>query len=286
MLTEAPPLQTLPPPPRPFTPRVRRRAWAEPHVRFWWLAAAALLAAGLYMGVVAYVAWRREVWLVRNGTVVQAKVEQSAGETVAGRPISPESGVLLSFDWNGQRRQTWGVLEGQSPKEVILTKSTVPIRVDPENPDRWTYRKEPPGLMADLLGAALALALAPLALLTSVALRRGVLRTWRDGEAAEAVVVARHGTALAPRARAVRCAPTDSTPEAEPPEGNAEESDAAAGEAAARGEHRGQSHAQPGGRVHTVYVPLRHTEAGEDLLRVILPPRAGGRPLAAAWFET
>src|SRR5688572_20913731 len=150
MLTEAPPLEVLPSPPRPLTARVRRRAWAEPHVRFWWLAAAALMAAAVYMGVVAYLAWRRELWLVRNGTLVQAKIEQSAGETVAGRPITPEMPVLLSFDWNGQPRRTWGLLEGRGPKEVILSKSSVPIRVDPENPDRWTYRKEPPGLVADL----------------------------------------------------------------------------------------------------------------------------------------
>src|SRR5687768_14694859 len=49
----------------------------------------------------------------------------------------------------------------------------------------------------------------------------------------------------------------------------------------------GQERAPParpagGSRVYTVYVPLRHGEAKEDLLRVILPPRGKGRPLAAA----
>src|SRR5688572_23195450 len=209
MLTDTPPVETLPPPPRPLTPRVRRRAWAEPHVRFWWLAAAALVAAGVYMVAVEYTAWRREVWLVRNGTPVQAKLEQSAGETVAGRPVPHDLSVLLIYEWEGRQRQSWGLLEGRGPKEVILTKSTIPIRVDPNNPDRWTYRKEPPGIVADLLGAALAFALAPLALLAAVSLRRGVLRTWRDGEAADAIVVARHTTALAPRARAVRCTPAE-----------------------------------------------------------------------------
>jgi hypothetical protein len=236
-------------------------------VRFWWLAAAALVAAGTYMLVVNYVAWRRMVWLIRNGTLVQAKLERSGGEVLAGRPVLPEQGVLLSFDWNGRRHETWGGLDGRAPNEVILTKSTVAIRVDPADPDRWTYRKEPPSLMADLLGAVLAFALAPFAMLAAVALRRGVLRTWRDGEAAEAVVVARHGTALAPGTRALKC--TAAAPRANGMDGAAAETEPAAG----------------GSRVHTVYVPLRHGDAGEDLLRVILPPRGNGRPLAAAWFE-
>ena len=173
MLAESPPVETLPPPPRPLTPRVRRRAWAEPHVRFWWLAAAALVAAGVYMFIVNYVAWRREAWLIRNGTLVQAKLERSGGEVLAGRPVEPEQGVLLSFDWNGRKHETWGTLRGRAPKVIILTKSTVAIRVDPADPDRWTYRKEPPSLAADLLGAALAFALAPLAMLAAVTLRRG-----------------------------------------------------------------------------------------------------------------
>jgi hypothetical protein len=236
-------------------------------VRFWWLAAAALVAAGLYMLVVNYVAWRRMALLIRNGTLVQAKLERSGGEILAGRPVLPEQGVLLSYDWNGQRHQSWGGLDGRAPNEVILTKSTITIRVDPANPDRWTYRKEPPSLAADLLGAALAFALAPLAMLAAIALRRGVLRTWRDGEAAEAVVIARHGTALAPGTRALKCAPA--APPSDETGGPVAETEPAGG----------------GSRVHTVYVPLRHVEAGQELLRVILPPRGKGRPVAAAWFE-
>jgi hypothetical protein len=204
---------------------------------------------------------------------VKARVEQAGGERVGGRAVPPGVSVQLSYDWEGQRRESWGMLEGREPPdEVILTKSTIPIRVDPEDPQRWTYRRQPPGIVADLLGAALAFALAPLALLASVALRRGVLRTWRDGEAADAIVVGRHGTALAPGTRAVKCTPAG--PQAE---------EEAEGAPAQPEPH----HAPAGGgsRVHTVYVPLRHGDAAGDLLRVILPPRGKGRPLAAAWFE-
>src|SRR5215213_829827 len=98
MLAETPSVQTLPPPPRPLTPRVRRRAWAEPHVRFWWLAAVALVAAGVCMVVVQYREWRREVWLVENGTPVKARIEQAGGEVVGGRPIAPGGAVLLSYE--------------------------------------------------------------------------------------------------------------------------------------------------------------------------------------------
>ena len=266
MVSDTASTQTLSPPPRPLTPGVRRRAWTEPHVRFWWLAGAALVAAGAYMLVVNYVAWRREVWLIRNGTLVNATIERSNAEVLAGRPVAPEMSVMLAFDWKGEQVRSWGTLEGRRPKEVILTKSTVPIRVHPDDPERWTYRREPPGLAADLLGAALAFALAPLAFVASFVLRRGVLRTWREGTAAEAVVIARHGTALAPGARAVKCSPAAHT----------EEGGEAGSEAVPTG----------GSRVHTVYVPLRHAEAGEGVLRVILPPGGRGRPLSVAWFES
>jgi hypothetical protein len=189
-----------------------------------------------------------------------------AAEVLAGRPVEPEVPVLVSFEWKGQQLRSWGILQGRRPKEVILTKSTVPIRVHPEDPERWTYRTEPPSLAADLLGAALAFALVPLALLAAVFLRRAVLRTWQDGTAAEAVVVARHGTALAPGTRALKCSAAPRTDES--------------------GEAEGNGAPASGSRVHTVYVPLRHSEAGESLLRVIVPPGGRGRPLSVAWFES
>jgi hypothetical protein len=263
MASDTASMETLPPPPRPLTPRVRRRAWAEPHVRFWWIVAAVLVAAGVYMLVINYVAWRREVLLIRDGIPVKAYIERSASEVLGGRPVAPEMPVVASFEWQGDQHKSWGLLEGRTRNETILTKSTVTIRVDPKNPDRWTYRKEPRGLAADLLGAVLAFALVPPAMLAAVALRRGVLRTWRDGAAVEAVVIARHGSALAPRTRALRCVPADT---AEEPE-------------------QAQLGQDSVSRVHTVYVPTRHSEARRDLLRVVLPPRGRGRPLAAAWFE-
>jgi hypothetical protein len=229
--------------------------------------AAALLAAGVYVVVFQYMRWRGEVWLIRNGTPVQGKIEQSGGERIAGRPVLPGASILLSYDWNGERRESWGTLVGHDATQMVLTKSMVTVRVDPSAPDRWTSRREPPSLLPDLLGAALAFALAPLAMLTAVVLRRAVLRTWRYGSAADAIVVGRHGTALAPGTRAVKCTPA--APETDEPAGEVPSDVPSAG----------------GSRVQTVYVPLKHSEAGENRLRVILPPGGRGRPLSAAWFE-
>ena len=134
----------LPAPPRPVTPRARRRAWLDPKVRFWWLAGLGLLAAAAYMAFAGWRAWSHQAWLSRSGTLVQAKVVRAGGHTYEGRGVPPDADVLLEFDWAGRPHQTTGRLANRKPGEFIFIGRTEPIRVNPADPNDWTAYTEPP----------------------------------------------------------------------------------------------------------------------------------------------
>src|SRR4051812_39866056 len=115
VVTEAE-VSNLPPPPRPTTPRIRRRAWGDPIVRAWWLLAAVLLLIGVGLITSQFNAWRHQVWLIRLGTPVMAQAVAvnderfHAGQGGKGRPKPPNSPVVLEFDWNGNKREVPGYL--------------------------------------------------------------------------------------------------------------------------------------------------------------------------------
>jgi hypothetical protein len=216
-------------------------------VRFWWVAALVLFLLGGYLCVRGFIGWRRTVGLVRHGQPVVAVVKQANNEVIE-RKQPGNSNLLLEYQWRGRTYANWGVLEGRRPEDLVSVNDRVPLRIDPNDPDTWTGRSDPPPLGEAVAGGLIVLGVSLVLLLPAVLARRRVLRTWREGTAADAVVLGRHQTALAPRARAVRC----TVP------GVAE------------------------GRVFTVYAPAAVADA--ESLPVILPPRRG-RPLAVAWFE-
>ena len=195
-----------PPAPREVTPVAARRAWHEPRVHFWWIVALGLLAAAAWIAVQQTIAWNRDAALIRSGTQVDAVV-WLWGARVTGRPIGPEDPATLEFEWNGQPQ----VLSGQRVVRELPTHSgeIISIYVDPQDPRRWTARAAPPPLGKLMMGAAALVAVAALLAVVSWFKRRGVLSTWRDGEARQAVVVETSQTALAPRSRLLRCALTD-----------------------------------------------------------------------------
>ena len=250
----APVLASAPPDaPRPVTPRVRRRAWTEPHVRFWWLLTLAMLVIGVYVCGREFLTWSREARLVREGRVVEAEVTRAGGlSSRLGHRLPPNTVVTIQYEVDGKTYQQDGYLSGR--KDYIQVHGKVPIRVDPADPSDWTARTEPPVLAQQLTGAAVVLP--AVVVLAVVALLRRVmtLRTWRHGQATVALTVESRQTALAPRSRLVRCAPAD------------------------RGDNR----------VVGVFVPssaARDLRPG-DLLWLVFPPGGRGRPVAAAWFNT
>jgi hypothetical protein len=197
-----------PHPPRAVTPRVRRRAWAEPRVRAVALCAAAALAVSAYFFVSRYVEWRREAWLVTKGTPVDAVVTEAGGITLANKVVPPTTPVTMEYTVGGNKLTVQGTLKGR--KEHILTGGTVPLRVDPSDPSVWTSLTTPRPLRMELLGGLIVLPFALVLGIVALTLHRRLLSLWRDGDATAAVVIDSTHTAVAPRTHFVRCTPMDS----------------------------------------------------------------------------
>jgi hypothetical protein len=241
----------LPDPPRPVTAEVRRRAWAEPRVRLWWLVAGAVLAASVYFLGSRYYTWRQDLNVIRRGTEVQAFVYSAEGMPIPGRRRPPSVVVELQYEVGGKKYHVEGYLRGRTESFIIQTY--VPIRVDPGDPTKWTARTEPESLWMQLLSGLMLLP--PAAAFAAVAgwKRARVTRLWREGRAVDAVVMEARQTALAPRSRFVRCAP-------------------------AEGEDR---------RVFDVYVPDRAGRVAEgDSVWVLADPGGKRRAVALPWLTS
>jgi hypothetical protein len=195
---------TLQPPPRPISPRAARRAWGEPRVRLWWLAGVVILLIATFFIVSGMRAWMRDRALVVDGVVVQAIPSSPTGQGIEGHRLPADAVVRLTFEYNGKRREVQGQLAGR--RDLIVLGAPVEIRIDPDNPQRWTGRQSPAPPWAYIVGSLPLLPLVVILFIAAFVIRRGVLHTWRDGEAKEAVVVEVRQSPLAPQSQIVRCA--------------------------------------------------------------------------------
>lgn len=247
---DASPATELPEPPRPLTGRARRGSWTEPRVRLWWLMAAAVAATGLALLATRYLQWRSDTRLVREGMIVQAFIWASDGFPVPGRNRPPSSQVTLRYNVGGRDYEVVGYLEGR--KEFYVTHTHVPIRVDPDEPSRWTARADPDPLWFRLLGGMMLLPAAVIFALVALLKRASMLRLWRNGRLVETVVIDSRHTALAPRSRFVRCAAIDPQDKL----------------------------------VRGVHVPRRAADVVPgDAVWLVADPRGGSRAVAVSWMQ-
>ena len=203
---------TTPPPPpaapRPITTAARRRSLAEPHVRFWLLAAVVLFIVTLFFLMTSLADWAEDLSIVRHGTPVTATITGIGDDVVGGRGnLSPEYPTTLTFTLNGAEFTVKGHLEGR--RDPISLKQQVQIKVDPNAPKNWTYLTDVPPLAPIFLGPALILPFALAALGLSLILRARMLNIWKSGQPHLFIVHATTQTSLAPRSRVVRCRAAD-----------------------------------------------------------------------------
>src|SRR5207237_7920866 len=99
--------------------------------------------------------WNQEARLIRNGSRIEAEVMhwEIGGIAPKGKVVSAETPVDLEYRFNGQTYRVHGQLAGR--KEQIVTRTMVPILIDPANPDHWTARMQPGSLAQELLSAML-----------------------------------------------------------------------------------------------------------------------------------
>lgn len=240
-------------PPRSVSPRIRRRAWAHPTVRFWWLLALALLVLAPFVGAPPVKRWQT-VSRLANQPTVQARLIRNQREAIAGRPVLPGDTVQIEIQQGDTTRQLWGTLDGWSRGPLPRMGQTIEVRLDPDNPDLWAVVHEAPPLTAALATGVAVAAIAVAPMLLSMWLRRRILNVWREGELRRAAVISRQTTALAPGAWAVRCAWVEDE----------------------------QPGKRPDRAIFAVFVPKR-LPATEEIAVLALP--GGGKRVAAGWFE-
>jgi hypothetical protein len=240
---------TLPEPPRPVTARARRRAWAEPRVRLWWVIALTLLLAGIILGVSQFRRWRHDSWLMTLPPVT-AKITMTDKEAIPHRPVRLGTLMEVEFPFGNGMQKAWLTLTGYTGE--ARTGEPIPVYVNPDDPTDLTVRNQPLSFWTAITGAIITASLAVLPLTAAVLAWLSVLRIWRTAEVRRARIVGRQQTPLAPRSRSVRC--------------TWEEGDR---------------------RIFDVYVPSRAPELAGDAgtLNVLAPQNGRGRALAVAWFE-
>ena len=234
-------------PPREITSFVRRRAWAEPHVRAWWLLATVLLLLGAYLGLTQYLDWSRLNRAINSGVTVPATVLAVEGDGRKGKSVSAGAQVVISYEYQGKTYQQNGTLSGLI--NATRVGEAVPLHLDPADPNNWTARGDVPSLPVAMTGAILVLPVALIAALIAFVARSAVLKTYEHGPSAEAQVIGNKQTPLAPKSRAITC-----------------------------------SLSQGGRTIEVVVPPALAGLAQGDAISLILP-RKSGRPLAASWFE-
>lgn len=201
-ITEPPPPTSVP---RAITPLVARRLWIEPGVRFWWLSAAVLLVIAGAGAFEQFFTWKEENRLIKQGVTVSAEVIEAGGLSMRDKKTEPDSPVVLKFTFGNHEYQVHGHLAGR--RETIITGRPVDIRIDPGNPNIWTYRAEPTPLLAAMLGSLLVFPLVVIGLCVAWWRWSRLKRLWKFGPAQIAIVIQARQSALAPLSKLVRCTP-------------------------------------------------------------------------------
>jgi hypothetical protein len=198
----APPLT---PPPRPLTARAQRRSWAEMPVRVWFILAVAILVVTIVFTISRVAEALNDRRLIEHGVDVTAKFTSVNGDPFPKRRFRNDAmPVSVVFDWKGSPFKLDIPRLEAKPGAYAMVGEDLKIKVDPEDPNRWTEETAPKpwwqeltviGLLLPILAAMVAMVLIK---------RRSVLRTWRDGTLSQAVVVETHQSGAAPLSRVVR----------------------------------------------------------------------------------
>lgn len=239
------------PPPRPVTPAVHRRAWAEPRVRIWLLAAAAILALAIYWTIAQVSSWYTGNRLIREGVRTEAAVyvpqDFNAGNRIPNRRIAIRQPVVIEWTHGEQSHHANAVLDHE-----MISGETVPIYIDPADPADFTTRTSASSLTGQLFGLAILLPAGLIAGAIAWIQQRRVLSLYQAGEIHPAIVVETRSNALTPESRQVRCTLLDS----------------------------------PDKRIITVALPRRYGNPGRgDTIPVITAPGGSDGGLAAAAYQ-
>jgi hypothetical protein len=203
---------TLPPPPRPVSRRASRRSWNERPVRVWLLSLLVVAGATGYFLVERVGRAKYERDLIFNGTRVNATIaafEGSSYDRTFARERGPQ--VTLRYTPAGATQPvTFDDRLTPGIPGTLRVGGTLEIRVDPDDPNRWTDRTEPRPWSAEL---TVVYGLAPLLVVLSflvLVARVRVLSAYRHGQETSGTVIDAKHSSIAPMSRVVRFVLNDS----------------------------------------------------------------------------
>jgi hypothetical protein len=201
-------------------------------------------------------------YLIEHGVDTKVKILSVDGDPVMKRhPRYQTSRVRISFPWHDEtltREIEMDAVDLSKPNAYLLTTTEMTLRMDPNNPDRWTEETVAKSWAQELIAVGLLLPIFLVVAIVTVIQRRMVLGIWSEGQLQRAVVVDTRHSAIAPASRIVRYA-LESTPAA---------------------------HAQsPGQRISQTLMPVKSgiPQPGEPLW-VIVSPTNSSRAIVAKLY--
>jgi hypothetical protein len=197
----------IPPPPRVLTAHIRRRAWADPRARFWWICCLVLCLIALAFAATGLHEWQREIKLVRHGVTVDAQIQAVTYVARRGASFDPSNPVRLEFPWRDGIHRTHDEHPLEGYTRFVTVGDTVRIRVDPNDPENWTALAEAMPLRDRVMPATLTFPAVLATLIAAVWQRARILSIWKNGQLTPALVLNSSVSALAPLGRAIRCTP-------------------------------------------------------------------------------
>ncbi|MGF1634706.1 MAG: DUF3592 domain-containing protein [Phycisphaerae bacterium] len=181
--------------PRAPTARARQRSWGEQPVRLWALTAVVLLLATVVVTITSTSNALRIRELLTQGIEAEATIITFIGTRTPSFARNQAPSARIEYVIDGRTFDAQDELPSGPGQWRV--GDTVPIRVDPQDPMNFDY----PGGVGWWTAMVKIILVLPFALLVTVVAfvkRRGMMKLWRDGEVAEAEVVAVKQTALAP----------------------------------------------------------------------------------------
>jgi hypothetical protein len=192
-----------------MTSAARWRSWQEPRVRFWWLSTVVLAAIFSWFTVIEATAYSREQKLITSGVPIQAKIDSIDGSQRTSYIVTPDTPVVLAFDFHGQSYSFENITLNMPSGQFIHPGQIIPIHVNPNDPSEWTDLVKAQSLAWRLVAASVIIPIFAATLATTVILRHKIIRTWREGVTMAYSVEGVQRSALAPLSHTVRCMPLE-----------------------------------------------------------------------------
>jgi len=195
----------LSPTPRPSTRLARRRAWGDIHVRFWWLSAIGVIAVMTYFTVWRITDALNDRAIIRGGQVVQTTIASVNGGTTPGYAVLRHERVPVTLSAklpDGRQMAFAGQLSVAAGYAKVGQPLT--IRVDRNDPARWTDRTEVVPWVQELALTLMFLPVIAALLIGALVMRGKILRVWRDGAVVDGEIVELRTYAIAPLSRRVK----------------------------------------------------------------------------------